>query len=202
VYGRVTEEDIPIKETQKFNPMSPYAVSKAGADLMSIAYFHNFGIKVIVTRAFTHTGPRRGEVFVTSAFAKQIAEIEVGLKKKPIVHVGNLDSVRTFLDVRDIVKAYYLAIRRCIPGEAYNIGGNFTMTIKEMLERLIDMSTMKSQIEVKVSNPLLRSADVTLQIPSVEKFKKATGWEPMINIQDTLHDTLEYWRRQVRRKYD
>jgi len=141
---------------------------------------------------FTHTGPRRGSVFVVSNFAKQIAAIEAGLKK-PVVEVGNLDSVRTFTDVRDAVHAYWLLVTKCPPGEVYNIGGVETMTIGKMLDILLAMSTVKD-IKVEVDKERLRPSDVTLQIPSTEKFKKITGWKPEIKFEKTLKDTLDYWR--------
>ncbi len=194
VYGQVTEDELPIKETNAFRPQSPYAVSKVGEDLISFQYFKSYGLKTIISRAFTHTGPRRGSVFVVSAFAKQIAEIEAG-KKEPVLNVGNLESVRTFLDVRDITNAYDLLIEKCEPGQAYNIGGNASMKIREMLDKLLQMSD--KQIEVRVDPKLLRSSDVTLQIPDVSKFKQATGWEPEIPFEKTLKDTLDYWRENI-----
>ena len=139
-----------------------------------------------------NTGPRRGEVFVVSNFAKQIAAIEAGLQD-PVIKVGNLDSVRTFSDVRDAVRAYWLLVTKCKPGEVYNIGGNETMTIKEMLDRLISMST-RDDIRVEVDPARLRPSDVTLQIPCIDKFKKATGWQAEIPFDKTLKDTLDYWR--------
>ena len=141
---------------------------------------------------FTHTGPRRGEVFALSNFAKQVAAIEAG-RQEPIVRVGNLDSVRTWMDVRDAVRAYWMMVKMCPPGEVYNIGGIETMTIGEMLKKLISFSTRKD-IKVEIDPARLRPSDVTLQIPSVEKFKKATGWEPKIPFDKTVLDTLNYWR--------
>ena len=147
VYGQVTQDEIPITENQALRPYSPYGVSKVGEDLIAYQYFLCYGLKTIRTRMFTHTGPRRGEIFVTSFFAKQIAEIEAGLKE-PVVRVGNLDSVRTFADVRDTVRAYWLLIQKCKPGEVYNIGGDRTMTIREMLNMLLSMSPMKDKIHI------------------------------------------------------
>lgn len=140
---------------------------------------------------FTHEGPRRGEVFAPSNFAKQIAAIEAG-KQKNVVMVGNLNSVRTFMDVRDAVRAYWLLVNRCTPGEVYNIGGVETMTIGDMLNKLISFS--KKKITIKVDPKRLRPSDVTLQIPSVEKFSAQTGWKPKIKFDQTLKDMLNYWR--------
>jgi len=197
VYGQVTKKEIPIKETNPFRPASPYAVSKVGEDMLALQYWLSWGIKTIRTRMFTHTGPRRGEVFVLSNFAKQVAAIEAGLQE-PIVKVGNLKSVRTWMDVRDAVKAYWFLVNKCKPGEVYNIGGLETMTIGEMLDLLLKYSTRKD-IEIIVDPARLRPSDVTLQIPSVVKFRKETGWQPRIKFKDTVKDTLEYWREHFRK---
>ena len=192
VYGQVGEDDVPIKEDCPFRPASPYAVSKVGEDMLAFQYWTSYGIQTIRTRMFTHTGPRRGDVFVVSAFAKQIAKIEAGLQE-PIIKVGNLDSIRTFADARDTVRAYWSLVLRGEPGEVYNIGGNVTMTIREMLDKLIDKSTM-GKIEICVDKELLRPSDVTLQIPCIDKFQRISGWEPKIDFDTTLQDTLDYWR--------
>ena len=194
VYGQVEEKDIPITEDCPLRPVSPYAVSKVGEDMVGYQYFVAYGLKTIRTRMFTHTGPRRGEVFVVSAFAKQIAQIEKGIQE-PILQVGNLESVRTFLDVRDAVKAYWLLVQKCPPGEVYNIGGDRTMKIGEMLDMLLSLTDKK--IEVSVDSKRLRPADVTLQIPCIEKFQQVTGWKPEIPFEKTLEDTLNYWRKKV-----
>jgi len=196
VYGQVKKEEVPIKETNQFRPASPYAVSKVGEDMIALQYHLSYGLKTIRSRMFTHTGPRRGEVFVVSAFAKQIARIEKGIQE-PVLKVGNLESVRTFADVRDAVKAYWLLVNKCEPGEVYNIGGKETMTIKEMLDTLLTFSPMKDRIRIQVDPKLLRPSDVTLQIPDISKFVKATGWQPEIKFRDTLKDTLDYWRERV-----
>lgn len=196
VYGQVTETDVPIKETCPFRPASPYAVSKVAEDMLGLQYWLSYGIKTIRTRMFTHTGPRRGDVFAFSAFAKQIAAAELGLKE-PVVRVGNLKSVRTICDVRDAVRAYWIMVHKCKPGEVYNIGGNQTLTIGEGLDRILSFSKMK--LEVKVDPKLLRPSDVTLQIPSTEKFTRDTGWNPEISVEKTLEDILDYWREELSR---
>ena len=192
VYGQVKENEIPIKEDNPFRPASPYAVSKVGEDMLAFQYWLSWKLKTIRTRMFTHTGPRRGEVFVVSTFAKQIAAIEAG-QLPPVVKVGNLESIRTFLDVRDAVKAYWLLVKMCPPGEVYNIGGVETMTVGEMLDRLLKLSKMKN-IEVEIDQSRLRPSDVTLQIPCIEKFTAVTGWKPETRFENTLEDTLAYWR--------
>ena len=198
VYGQVLPEEVPIRETCPLRPVSPYAVSKVGEDMLGYMYFHAYKLRTIRTRMFTHSGPRRGEVFVDSFFSQQVARIEAGLQK-PVIRVGNLDSVRTFADVRDTVRAYWLLAQKCPAGEVYNIGGDITMTIREMLDMLLKMTTFKGKIEVKVDPALIRPADVTLQIPCSDKFKAATGWKPEIPYKQCLQDMLDYWRREIAR---
>jgi len=195
VYGQVREDEVPIRESNEFRPASPYAVSKCGEDMIALQYFLSYGIETIRTRMFTHTGPRRGDVFAESAFAKQIAEVEAGLRPNPI-KVGNLNSVRTFADVGDAVRAYWLLLEHCTPGEVYNIGGERTMTVGEMLDVLIGMAGCRIQYEVDPA--LVRPSDVTLQIPDTSKFRAATGWAPTIPLETTLRDLLNYQRGRIR----
>lgn len=196
VYGQVKKEDTPIKEDCPFRPASPYAVSKVAEDMIALQYWLSYKIRTIRTRMFTHTGPRRGDVFAMSFFAKQIASAELGLGE-PVVLVGNLKSVRTFCDVRDAVKAYWLLVNKCRPGEVYNIGGRQTKTIGEALDILLSFSTKK--FEIKVDPKLLRPSDVTLQIPCIDKFNAETGWKPKIPLEKTLEDLLQYWRDELKR---
>lgn len=195
VYGQVRPDEVPIRESNEFRPASPYAVSKCGEDMIALQYFLSYGIKTIRTRMFTHTGPRRGDVFAESAFAKQIAEVEAGLRPNPI-KVGNLNSVRTFADVSDAVRAYWLLLEKCPPGEVYNIGGERTMTVGEMLDVLIGMAGCRIRYEVDPA--LVRPSDVTLQIPDTSKFRAATGWEPTVPLETTLRDLLDYHRGRIR----
>ena len=192
VYGQVRKDEVPITEDNPFRPASPYAVSKVGEDMLALQYWLSWKIKTIRTRMFTHTGPRRGEVFALSNFAKQVAAIEAG-RQKPVVSVGNLNSVRTWMDVRDAVKAYWLLVKKCKPGEVYNIGGNETKTIGEMLQLLLSFSKNK-KIKIKVDPARLRPSDVTLQIPDMKKFTQVTGWKPTIPFKKTVEDTFNYWR--------
>ncbi len=192
VYGQVKKSEVPIKETNTFRPASPYAVSKVGEDMLALQYWLSWKIKTIRTRMFTHTGPRRGEVFALSNFAKQVAAIEAG-KQKPVVEVGNLNSVRTWMDVRDAVRAYWQLVNECTPGEVYNIGGVETMTIGDMLKLLLKYSKHKG-IKVRVDKKRLRPSDVTLQIPSIEKFVRITKWKPRVKFVQTVEDTLNFWR--------
>ena len=197
VYGQVDKSQLPINESTHLNPVSPYAVSKVGEDMLAYMYHQAYKLKTVRSRMFTHSGPRRGEVFVDSFFALQLAKIEQG-KQKPVLKTGNLDSVRTFCDVRDTVKAYWLLVNKCAPGEVYNIGGNRTMTIRDMLDLLLSMSSIKDEIKVETDPKLMRPADVTLQIPDCSEFTKVTGWEPSIPYEQTLNDMLEYWRLEVK----
>lgn len=196
VYGRVPREKLPINEDCSFHPASPYAISKVGTDLIGRYHAEAFQQKVVTTRMFTHTGPRRGDVFAESTFAKQIALIEAG-RIDPVLKVGNLHSLRTWADVRDAVRAYYLLVtNNPIPGESYNIGGAYSCTIQAMLDYLLSLSTRKD-IVVEVDASRLRPIDADLQVPDTAKFKRHTGWEPTIPFEKTMGDLLEYWRTRV-----
>lgn len=195
VYGQVLENEVPITENNVLRPASPYAVSKVGEDMLAFQYHISYNLPIIRTRMFTHTGPRRGKVFAESAFAYQIAKIEAGLQKTP-VYVGNLNSIRTITDVRDAVKAYWLLLEKCTPGEVYNIGGTETLTVGDVLEKLKSFSSVDIKHEVCPS--LLRPSDVTLQIPDISKFQKETGWKPEISVEQTLKDLLDHHRDQIR----
>lgn len=196
VYGQVSESDVPIKETCPFRPASPYAVSKVAEDMVGLQYWISYRMRTIRARMFTHTGPRRGDVFAMSFFAKQIAASELNLKE-PVIRVGNLKSVRTFCDVRDTVRAYWIMVNQCHAGEVYNIGGNRTLTIGEALDILLSYS--KKKFQIKVDPGLMRPSDVTLQIPCIDKFRERTGWEPEILLEKTLRDLLDYWRQELSR---
>ena len=196
IFGRVPKEKLPIDEECSIHPASPYAISKVGTDLLGRYYGEAYGMKVISTRMFTHTGPRRGDVFSESTFAKQIAMIEAGLQD-PIIYVGNLDSLRTYADVRDAVHAYYLLVTtNPIAGEYYNIGGEYTCSIKDMLNYLISQST-RDDITIEIDDDRLRPIDADLQVPNTEKFKKHTGWKPKYTFQETMNDLLNYWRDEI-----
>ncbi len=196
VFGRVPKEKLPINEECTFHPASPYAISKVGTDLIGRFYGEAYGMKVMTTRMFTHTGPRRGDVFAESSFAKQIALIEKN-KIPPVVKVGNLQSLRTFADVRDAVRAYYMLVTvNPIAGQYYNIGGDFSCTIEEMLNTLISFSTVKG-IDVQLDPERLRPIDADLQVPDTTKFRNHTGWAPEISYEQTMRDLLDYWRGRV-----
>lgn len=197
VFGRVPKEKLPINEKCSFHPASPYSISKIGTDLIGKFHAEAYGQKCVITRMFTHTGPRRGDVFVESTFAKQIALIEAGLIK-PIVKVGNLDSLRTWADVRDAVRAYYMLVTMDPQaGESYNIGGAHTCTVREMLDFLISQSSRRADIRVEIDPERLRPLDADLQIPDIGKFNKHTGWKPEIPFEKTMVDLLHYWRERI-----
>jgi GDP-4-dehydro-6-deoxy-D-mannose reductase len=193
-YGLVLPEETPIKETNPLRPLSPYAVSKVTQDMLGWQYNRSFGLRTVRTRAFNHEGPRRGEVFVTSNFAKQIALIEVG-KQQPILEVGNLEARRDWHDVRDTVVAYWKAAFEGEPGEVYNIGRGEALSIQGMLDILLSMA--KVDVEVRPVPERMRPSDVELLLCDPAKFHDRTGWAPTIPLDQTLRDTLEYWRERV-----
>ncbi len=201
VFGKIPADKKPadgINEECPFHPASPYAISKVGTDLLGRYYAEAYGITTMTTRMFTHTGPRRGDVFHESTFAKQIAMIEAGIIE-PEVKVGNLDSLRTYADVRDAVRAYYMLVTvNPIAGEYYNIGGSYTCTVGDTLHTLINLSTMKDKIKVVTDPDRLRPIDADLQIPDCSKFKNHTGWEPVVAYEKTMEDLLNYWRDKVK----
>ncbi len=202
VFGKIPADKKPetgIHEECPFHPASPYAISKVGTDLLGRYYAEAYGMTVMTTRMFTHTGPRRGDVFHESTFAKQIAMIERGLIE-PVVKVGNLDSLRTYADVRDAVRAYYMLVTvHPVAGEYYNIGGSYTCKVGDTLDMLLSMSTMKDQIKVEVEAQRLRPIDADLQVPDCTKFKEHTGWEPQISFEKIMRDLLDYWRERVKK---
>lgn len=202
VFGKIPADKKPedgIHEDCPFHPASPYAISKVGTDLLGRYYAEAYDMTVMTTRMFTHTGPRRGDVFHESTFAKQIAMIEAGLIE-PKVMVGNLQSLRTYADVRDAVRAYYMLVTmNPIAGEYYNIGGSYTCEVGDTLNTLISYSPMREEIKVETDPARLRPIDADLQIPDCRKFKNHTGWEPEIPFEKTMRDLLDYWRERVNR---
>lgn len=190
-YGFVELHELPVRETNPLRPLSPYAVSKVAQDLLGYQYFKSYGMKIVRTRAFNHTGPRRGEVFATSNFAKQIAAIEAG-KREPVVRVGNLDAKRDFSDVRDIVRGYWLALEKGRAGEVYNLASGKMRSIREVLELLLSMSSQKIRVEIDPDR--LRPSDVPMLYGDSSKLRDEVGWQPEFPLEKTLRDLLEYWR--------
>lgn len=199
VFGRVPKEKLPIDEECTFHPASPYAISKVGTDLIARYYAEAYNMTVMSSRMFTHTGPRRGDVFAESTFAKQIALIEAGLIP-PVVKVGNLKSLRTIADVRDAVRAYFMLVTiNPVAGEYYNIGGNHSVSIGEILDSLISLSSRKRDIRIEVDSERLRPIDADLQVPDTKKFERHTGWKPQIEYKKTILDLLTYWRDRIKK---
>jgi len=194
-YGLVKPEETPIKETNPLRPLSPYGVSKVAQDMLGFQYAKSYNLNIVITRAFNHTGPRRGEVFVTSNFAKQIVEIEKG-KKEPVIYVGNLEAKRDFSDVRDVVRAYWLALQKGTPGERYNICSGKSISIKKLLGMLLSLSKVK--VEIRQDPSRMRPSDVTVLEGDYSKFKKATRWKPEIPFEKTLKDLMDYWRERIK----
>lgn len=193
-YGLVHPDELPIKETNPLRPLSPYAVSKLAMDYLGYQYFQSYKIRIIRTRGFNHTGPRRGDTFAESNFAKQIALIEKG-KQEPVIHVGNLDASRDYTDVRDMVKGYVVAVEKCDPGEVYNICTGTTIKIGDMLNLLLSFS--KTKVTVQPDQSRMRPSDVPVLLGDNSKFVAKTGWKPEIPFKKTMEDLLDYWRAHV-----
>src|SRR6058998_2931090 len=195
-YGLVEPHELPIRESNPLRPLSPYAVSKVTQDLMGYQYYKSYGLDIVRARAFNHTGPRRGETFATSNFAKQIAEIEAGLRE-PVVLVGDLKPTRDFSDVRDIVRGYWTLLERGTPGEVYNLFSGVDWSIERVLNFYVGKSTAP-RIEIRQDPTRLRPSDVPILRGSREKIETTLGWRPAIPLETTLTDLLEYWRRRIR----
>jgi len=193
-YGLVHPDELPIKETNPLRPLSPYAVSKLAMDYLGYQYFQSYKIRIIRTRGFNHTGPRRGDTFAESNFAKQIAMIEKG-KQAPVLHVGNLTASRDYSDVRDMVKGYLAAVEKCHPGEVYNICTGTTIKIGDLLNLLISFS--KTKVEIQQDPARMRPSDVPVLLGDNSKFVAKTGWKPEIPFKKTMEDLLDYWRERV-----
>lgn len=194
-YGAVYESELPITEDNPLRPLSPYAVSKVAQDLLGYQYFKSYGLPIVRTRAFNHEGPRRGDVFVTSNFARQIAEIEAGLRE-PVLHVGNLKTKRDYTDVRDIVHGYWLLLERGEPGEVYNLCSGSAWEIGAVLEFLLGETRVRP-ITVREDPARLRPSDVPVLLGDARRIQRAVGWQPVRPFTQTLRDVLDYWRRRT-----
>jgi GDP-4-dehydro-6-deoxy-D-mannose reductase len=194
VYGFVSERYLPIDESVPFNPDNPYSVSKINQDYLGLSYFLAYKLPIVVLRPFNHIGPRLSSNISISRFAKAIAEIEKS-KNEPVITVGNLAAKRDFTDVSDMVYAYALAAQYCENGQAYNVGSGVSHTIKEMLNKLLALSSVKIRVEIDQS--LFRPSDIPELRCNPLKFQKISGWKPQIPIERTLQDTLDYWRENV-----
>lgn len=193
-YGAPRPEDLPLTEESPLRPASPYAVSKVAQDMLGLQYFIAYGVPVVRVRPFNHTGPGQSPRFVVPAFASQIARIEAGLQE-PVLRVGNLEAARDFSDVRDIVRAYHLAVTQGEPGEVYNLASGRPQSVRGLLERLLAMSTVRIRVEVDPDR--YRPVDVPVVYGSAEKFRQHSGWQPQIPFEQTLREVLEGWRGEV-----
>lgn len=193
-YGLVHPDEVPMKESNPLRPLSPYAVSKVAQDFLGYQYFRSYNLPIVRTRGFNHTGPRRGEVFICSNFARQIVEIEKK-QRDPVIFVGNLEAKRDFTDVRDTVRAYWLSLEKGEPGEVYNIGTGIAYTGRQILDMLLVESPAEVRIEVDPER--LRPSDVMILLSDSSKFRDATGWEPEIPFEKSLKDLLGYWRERL-----
>ena len=196
IYGNVESCEIPLKETAPFRPLSPYGVSKATQDLLGYQYYQSYEMDLVRTRAFSHTGPGQSDIFAASNFAKQIAWIEAR-KQSPVIHVGNLEAIRDFTDVRDMAKAYWLALEKGKAGEAYNISSGVGRSIRKMVEFYLRQCKVK--VRVKQDKARMRPSDVPILVGDNQKFCKRTGWTSLITFEKTLTDLLNYWRQTVGR---
>lgn len=199
-YGEVDKKDIPIVDRTFLQPVNPYAVSKIAQDLIGYVYYKSYGLNVIRTRAFNHEGPRRDNVFGISWYAYQIARIEKGLQK-PIVRTGLRDDRRNFMHVKDLVKAYWLAIEKCKPGKLYLIGADekvHVYTFDQALDMLIKMSTYRGSIKKVVDPEFVRPTSVPRLIADSQEFRRLTGWKPTISFEAILEETLNYWREFIK----
>ncbi len=194
-YGAVREEELPIREDTPLRPSNPYGVSKVAQDFLGLQFHLSHGLDVVRVRPFNHTGPRQRPDFVIPAFARQLAEAEAGLRP-PIIKVGNLSPKRDFTDVRDVVRAYYLALTRGKPGEVYNIGSGKAYSIREVLEMLLKMCRVEVRVEQDPS--LMRPSDVPATLCDYSKLHRDTGWTPSIPLEKTLEDVMDYWRKKVK----
>lgn len=195
-YGLIFKNELPVRETNPLRPLSPYAVSKITQEMLAFQYYRSYGLKTVTTRAFNHDGPRRGKEYVTSNFARQIVAIEKG-KQGPVIKTGNLNIYRDYSDVRDIVRAYWLATEKCKYGEPYNIGSGKVYQIKEILKILLSYSSLGDKIKIRKDPKLMRPSDIPIIQCNSAKFRKITGWKPKIDFRDTLKDILNYWRNNL-----
>jgi GDP-4-dehydro-6-deoxy-D-mannose reductase len=193
-YGAPGPGELPLTETSPLRPSNPYAVSKVSQDFLGFQYHAAYGLPVVRVRPFNHTGPGQAPRFVVPAFASQIARIEAGLQEA-VMKVGNLEAARDFTDVRDIVRAYHLAVTRGEPGEVYNLASGRAQQVQGLLETLLSYSRV--EIRVERDPDRYRPVDVPVVYGNAEKFRQCTGWEPQIRFERTLRDVLDYWREQV-----
>jgi GDP-4-dehydro-6-deoxy-D-mannose reductase len=194
IYGQITPNELPLDEERPLHPTSPYAVSKAAQDMLGFQYHLNYGLHVVRARPFNHIGPRQRLGFVAPDFARQVAEIEAGLRPA-IIKVGNLQARRDFTDVVDMVRAYYLALEHGQAGEAYNIGSGQAHSVQEVLDTLLELSS--AHVTVEQDPARMRPSDVAVVVSDASKLQAHTGWRPEISLRETLRSVLDEWRARV-----
>lgn len=191
-YGYLRPDACPIQETEALHPGNIYAVTKACQNMLGSVYARAYGMAVIMVRAFNHIGVGQAPLFVAADFALQIAEMEAGLRS-PVMQVGNLEAKRDFSDVRDVVRAYTMLMKRGIAGETYNVGSGHAVPVREILDTLLDLST--ESIAVEQDPKRLRPSDVPIIEADITKLREDTGWEPIYSLEETLHTMLDHNRR-------
>ncbi len=196
-YGHIQEGEIPIRETNMIRPGNIYAATKVCQNMIGNIYAQAYDMQLMMVRAFNHIGPTQAPMFVVADFCKQVAEIELGMKK-PVMYVGNLEAKRDFTDVRDVVRAYALLVQKGISGETYNVGSGHAIAIKDILDKIISLS--QCDIRVEIDENKLRPVDVPIIEADISKIKVLTGWEPRISLEQTIKETLDYWRERVGRE--
>lgn len=195
VYGMVAEEDLPVNESTPFRPADPYAVSKIGQDMLALQYWQSHGLHIVRVRPFNHIGPRQAPDYVVARFAQEIAKMEAGLAP-PTLRVGNLSAKRDFADVRDVARAYWLALEKGTPGAVYTVGSGAARSIDEMLQIMLRLARVSIQVETDPA--LFRVGDLPVLQSDPRALQEQTGWRAAIPLEQTLEDTLNYWREQVR----
>ena len=198
VYGLVRPEDIPIDEDTPFRPNSPYGVSKATQDMMALQYWYSHQLPIIRVRSFNHIGPGQSDAFVASAFARQIVEIELGIRE-PVVYVGNLSAKRDFTDVRDVVRSYWMAVCQGEPGAVYNVGSGQSRPVRWLLDTMLTLTS--ATVEIRTDPNRLRPSDTPNSVCDNRRLVAQTGWQPEISLTDSLNDLLEHWRTQLKESH-
>jgi GDP-4-dehydro-6-deoxy-D-mannose reductase len=194
-YGVVDKKNIPISESCPLNPVSPYAVSRVSQEMISQIYSNGYGMDIIMTRSFNHFGPRQKEIFVVSSFAKQLVEIANNKSLNATVNVGNLEIIRDFVDVRDVVKAYYLLLKHGVKGEIYNICSGKGFSLAEILNQMCEILDIK--VEIKINTSLIRPNDNPVIIGNFSKIYNELSWTPEINIKQSVSDIIDWWKYQL-----
>ncbi len=194
-YGNVSETDVPLTEEHPLDPVSPYAVARVAQEMFSKVYVDGFGMDIVMTRSFNHIGPMQRDVFVISSFAKQLVDIQKKGQTRGVIESGNVEIVRDFLDVRDVVAAYYGLFQKGKKGSVYNVCSGKGIALREIIEKMARM--LELDIEIKISERLIRPSDNRIIIGSNRRIREETGWAPAIPLEKSLHDVVDYWQEQM-----